>query len=142
MSPDVLSSKTKKLKQITFLCHSITNTNRHDFLATHFLQKKKKSRIQDREYFLCSKFLLIKTLRGYFFAGIYFYGTLEKSQKLEPAKISCHTVASVSIHPYSSQPAIRRFFLRRGHDVRLYPPVSTRSSTPGTLRETSLATRS
>ena len=41
VSPDVLSSKTKKLKQITFLCHSITNTNRHDFLATHFLQKKK-----------------------------------------------------------------------------------------------------
>ena len=27
-----------------------------------------------------------------FFAGTYFCGSLEKSQKLEPAKISCHTV--------------------------------------------------
>ena len=27
-----------------------------------------------------------------FFAGTYFCGSLEKSQKLEPAKISCYTV--------------------------------------------------
>ena len=29
------------------------------------------------------------------FAGKYFCGSLEKSQKLEPAKISCHGIFSV-----------------------------------------------
>ena len=33
-----------------------------------------------------------------FFAGTYFYGSLEKSQKLEPAKISCHTVSLVCLN--------------------------------------------
>ena len=33
-----------------------------------------------------------KCLRLFLLAGTYFCGSLEKSQKLEPAKISCHTV--------------------------------------------------
>ena len=32
-----------------------------------------------------------------FIAGTYFCGSLEKSQTLEPAKISCHRVGSVSL---------------------------------------------
>ena len=36
------------------------------------------------------------------FAGTYFCGSLEKSQKLEPAKISCHTVCQVDAGPFQT----------------------------------------
>ena len=53
--------------------------------------------------FLCSEFKLENINSGvnfwrkmfaviFLFTGTYFCGSLEKSQKLEPAKISCHTV--------------------------------------------------
>ena len=55
--------------------------------------------------FLCSEFKLENIYSGvnfcgknvcgnFYFPGTYFCGSLEKSQKLEPAKISCHTVYS------------------------------------------------
>ena len=48
--------------------------------------------------FLCSEFKLeefllwSKSLQEFLFAGNSFCGSLKKSRKLEPAKISCHTV--------------------------------------------------
>ena len=39
-----------------------------------------------------------KCLRSFLFAGTNFCGLLEKSQKLEPAKISCDTVFDLAFY--------------------------------------------
>ena len=59
--------------------------------------------IEQRQFlsivFLCSEFKL-EYIYSNFFAESYFYGSVEKSQKLEPAKISCHTVSLVYLKHY------------------------------------------
>ena len=39
-------------------------------------------------------------------AGTYFCGSLEKSQKLEPAKISCHTVTNFDFRNTKKHPKL------------------------------------
>ena len=64
-----------------------------------------------REYLLWRKFLRTKCLRYFLFAGTYFCGSLEKSQnsqKLEPSKISCHTVVeNFRISPWKTSEIFR-----------------------------------
>ena len=64
-----------------------------------------------REYLLWRTFLRTKCLRYFLFAGTYFCGSLEKSQnsqKLEPSKISCHTVVkNFRISPWKTSEIFR-----------------------------------
>ena len=64
-----------------------------------------------REYLLWRKFLRSNCLRYFLFAGTYFCESLEKSQnsqKLEPAKISCHTVVeNFRISPWKTSEIFR-----------------------------------
>ena len=67
--------------------------NRHDFLVLYFCVGNFSQSIFTLESIFAGKMLAL-----IFFAETYFCGSLEKSQKLEPAKISCHTVSLVYLN--------------------------------------------
>ena len=80
--------------------------NRHDFLVLYMCSEFKLDNIRSPwvigcwEYLLWSKFLRENVYYIFLFPGTLFCGSLKKSQKpqkLEPAKISCHTVVKCAI---------------------------------------------